>query len=393
MIRAKRVYFQTSKTNLQRLFDCNRESAKVWNDCLRHAKAYHLQHNGKWINKSALQVLTKGSYHLHSQSIQAVFEKYLFARDATRAALLKGIKTAKYPYKQKKHYNTKWKKDGFSVKENGTIHLSMGIHNGKREQPIVVSVNPATLPEGKLKEIELAWDNGLYLAISYEDGEIPMRHTYTHSAGVDMGEIHSIAAFCETGEALIVTGRKIRSIHQLRNKKLGELQRLMSKCNKYSRQWKKYNRAKQFILSKSSKQLQDALHKTTKNFVDWCLENEVKQVFVGNPEGVQRRKQKKRTKHVNQKLSNWSFGTLRAYLEYKLHAKGILLFLVDEAYTSQTCPCCQRRKKVRTRNYVCACGYEEHRDIHGARNILAKELYGKMCHIPEETKRKYLRIA
>ncbi|WP_211241903.1 hypothetical protein [Ectobacillus panaciterrae] len=54
MIRAKRVYFQTSKTNLQRLFACNRESAKVWNDCLRHAKAYHLQHNGKWINKSAL---------------------------------------------------------------------------------------------------------------------------------------------------------------------------------------------------------------------------------------------------------------------------------------------------------------------------------------------------
>ncbi|MEM5632445.1 transposase [Bacillus toyonensis] len=25
------------------------------------------------------------------------------------------------------------------------------------------------------------------------------------------------------------------------------------------------------------------------------------------------------------------------------------MFLVDEAYTSQTCPCCQRRKKVRLR--------------------------------------------
>ncbi|MCS6595272.1 transposase [Bacillus cereus] len=69
------------------------------------------------------------------------------------------------------------------------------------------------------------------------------------------------------------------------------------------------------------------------------------------------------------------------------------MFLVDEAYTSQTCPCFQRRKKVRTRNYVCVCGYEEHWDIHGARNILAKELYVKMCHIPEETKRKYLWIA
>ncbi|HDR8066483.1 TPA: transposase [Bacillus cereus] len=64
-----------------------------------------------------------------------------------------------------------------------------------------------------------------------------------------------------------------------------------------------------------------------------------------------------------------------------------------DTYTSQTCPCCQRRKKARTRNYVCVCGYEEHWDIHGARNILAKELSGKMCHIPEETKRKYLWIA
>ncbi|TKI88389.1 hypothetical protein FC695_37740, partial [Bacillus cereus] len=32
------------------------------------------------------------------------------------------------------------------------------------------------------------------------------------------------------------------------------------------------------------------------------------------------------------------------------------------------------KKKVRTRNYVCVCGYEEHWDIHGARNILVKEL-------------------
>ncbi|WP_153043277.1 zinc ribbon domain-containing protein, partial [Bacillus cereus] len=38
----------------------------------------------------------------------------------------------------------------------------------------------------------------------------------------------------------------------------------------------------------------------------------------------------------------------------------------------KTCPCCQIRKKVRTRNYVCVCGYEEHWDIHGARSIWQK---------------------
>ncbi|EKS7870133.1 MAG TPA: hypothetical protein DEU03_06275 [Bacillus sp. (in: Bacteria)] len=31
-----------------------------------------------------------------------------------------------------------------------------------------------------------------------------------------------------------------------------------------------------------------------------------------------------------------------------------LLFLVDEAYTSQTCPCCQRRKCGHVTTFVCA---------------------------------------
>ena len=65
---------------------------------------------------------------------------------------------------------------------------------------------------------------------------------------------------------------------------------------------------KKFVLSKRNAQLKDALHKTTKQFVEWCLEHEVNHVVMGNPEGVQRNTKKKRRKEINQKLSNWSFG-------------------------------------------------------------------------------------
>ena len=88
----------------------------------------------------------------------------------------------------------------------------------------------------------------------------------------------------------------MRSIHRLRNKKLKELQERMSRCKKGSKQWRKYNRAKKFVLSKSNAQLEDALHKTTKQFVEWCLEQEVNHVVMGNPEGVQRNTKKKRRK-------------------------------------------------------------------------------------------------
>ncbi|MGG6439797.1 hypothetical protein ABET52_15705 [Saccharococcus caldoxylosilyticus] len=83
--------------------------------------------------------------------------------------------------------------------------------------------------------------------------------------------MYTIGAFCENGQALLITGRKIRSLHQLGNKKLTEIQLCQSKCQKGSRQWKKYERAKQYLLSKSERQLRDALHKITKQFVDWCL--------------------------------------------------------------------------------------------------------------------------
>ncbi|MED1457194.1 zinc ribbon domain-containing protein, partial [Bacillus smithii] len=119
----------------------------------------------------------------------------------------------------------------------------------------------------------------------------------------------------------------------------------------------------------------------------------VSDVYVGNPEGVQRHTKKKRRKNVNQKLSNWSFGKVKQYLEYKCQSKGIKVTFVNEAYSSQTCPVCQRKKKVRTRMYHCHCGYTSHRDIHGAKNILSQVLYGSFEPWGQEKIPTYLRPA
>jgi putative transposase len=392
VIRAQIVYFQASPRNKDRLFACNRESARAWNECLQAAKDHYKTH-GKWISQSELQKQTKGKFHLHSQSIQAVCHKYLFARDAAYQAIKQGMRTARYPYKNKKHYNTKWAKDGFKIAEDGTLSLSMGNHHGKREKPIVIATNG--LPAGQIKEIELCYDNGLYLSVSYEDGSESKPYEKKQTVGVDPGEIHTVSAFCENGESLIITGRKLRSIHRLRNKKLAEIQRLQAKCKKGSRQWKTYQKAKRYILGKSEKQLRDALHKTTKRFVDWCIQQSISDVHLGDVEGIQRhtRKKKRVNRKQAQRLSNWSFGKVKQYLTYKLKQQGIQLHRIDESYTSQTCPVCTKGNHVSSRNYRCICGYQEHRDIHGARNILSKALYGKIVHIDVDASVTYLRIA
>ncbi len=391
MYRTLKTPFTASKADIDKLFQINKTSAEIWNQCLFIAKNYSLENNGKWINKTRLQQALKRHYPLHSQSIQAVAHKYLFSRDSAHQARLKGLKN-KYPYRKKKYFNTKWIDQAFQFSGN-TIVLSLGIQNHKRQKPIEIKVS--RLPVGDIKEIELVYDRKLMICISYDDGISPVvNENSQNNASIDPGEIHAIASVCENGNGLIITGRKQRAIHKFRNKKVKELQKKLSRCKKYSRQWKRYKKALIFVLSKSDAQLKDTLHKTTKLFVDWCVEQGVTKVAMGNPQGVQlNTKKKKKKRETRQKLSNWTFGKVREYLTYKLEAQGIAFDLQNEAYTSQTCPVCGMVKKSSSRTYKCYCGYKAHRDIHGAKNILSKYLYGDIRYLFDEKDILYLRIA
>jgi putative transposase len=67
----------------------------------------------------------------------------------------------------------------------------------------------------------------------------------------------------------------------------------------------------------------------------------------------------------------WRFGQIMLQLENKLTRYGIKLVKVQEYYTSQKCPHCKKNNKPCGRNYICSkCGYEQHRDVVGAINIL-----------------------
>jgi hypothetical protein len=111
---------------------------------------------------------------------------------------------ARYPYMKKKYILTKCAKDGFKVYENGKIELSMGIHHGKREKPMYAS----HLPKRTIKEIECCWDQGLYLAVTYEDGQKAKAYIPNFAVGVDLGEVQTIGAFCENGKPSSSRGEK-----------------------------------------------------------------------------------------------------------------------------------------------------------------------------------------
>lgn len=186
----------------------------------------------------------------------------------------------------------------------------------------------------------------------------------------------------------------MRSIHRFRNKQLAALQKKLSHCTKGSRNYKKYMKTKRYLLNKSEEQLKDCVHKTTKQFVDWCITNKVKEVVLGDIQNIgNKTKKRKKSNRLNrQKLSNWQVGKLKKYLEYKLKEKEIKLSSQEESYTTQQCPCCGRRHKPSGRNYQCLCGYQAHRDIHSGRNILSKYLYKEIRYIGDIINISYYKV-
>ncbi len=100
IIRVLKTRFHTSKENLDLLFTCNRVSAQVWNYCLSLTKK-HYQEKDNWIDRRTLHLATKGQFPIHSQSIQAIYEKYLDARESAHKARLSEYTQIRYPYKEK----------------------------------------------------------------------------------------------------------------------------------------------------------------------------------------------------------------------------------------------------------------------------------------------------
>ena len=87
----------------------------------------------------------------------------------------------------------------------------------------------------------------------------------------------------------------------------------------------------------------------------------------------------KHGKQHNQQSSQWNHGQMRQYITYKAEAEGIAVELVEEHYTTQTCPNCSKRHKPRGRRYTCGqCGFSTHRDVVGQINILSRYTTGQV---------------
>lgn len=363
MIKTNRVKLKLNKAQFDLVREKQIECANCWNDIVAISKEYYLE-NKKWIDKYDIQKIVKGKYNLHSQTIQAITDKFDANRKTISELRKNGDKKAKYPYKTKKFYVIPLKNSAINTNFKGNLKLTIS-----KGRYLELDFN---IPN--IKTAEIVWRNGYYLYYTYET-KVDKISEGSNKIGVDLGEIHSIASVTNNGDALVLSNREGRSIKQFRNKMYAYISKRLSRCKKGSRKYKKLLKLKSKIKEKSDNQLRNLYHQTTRKFIDFCVEKEVCEIILGDIKGIEKntKKKKKLNKKNRQKISQMEYGKIKDYIKYKAEEQGIEVKLVKENYTSQTCPKCSKKHKPQGRNYICSCGYETHRDIVGAWNILNKK--------------------
>lgn len=346
------------------------EAGKVWNMvCFVHRLIYAAYHI--WLGEAAMKEFVKGRFRIHSQSVQAIVELYFECCNRTKELREKGETEWRYPHRKKFFFTVTWKELGITV-DGAYLCLS----NGRGREALRIKL-PVRLRGVGIRQVQLVWHrNGYWLHAAVEKPFLKKVEGGNRPAAIDPGEVHAVA-MTDGKEAVVISGRLLRSLHRLRNKKLWWFQRAISRTKKGSRRRRKLLDAKYRFLNNIDRRIEHVLHAVSAEVVRWCVDRRITKVYIGDPSGV--RNNDCGRKH-NQRMSQWAFGKLRRLLEYKLKRHGIVLEPIDELGTSGTCPSCTKYTKQSGRTYKCGnknCGFQgAHRDVVGASGILDKSLNG-----------------
>jgi len=237
--------------------------------------------------------------------------------------------------------------------------------------------------EGKQKNLTVSREaNGWYISVQVEQEVQDPVHPSCSSVGIDLG----ITRF-----ATLSTGDYFTPIHTFRKHehRLAQLQRKLSKQEKFSNNWRKQKRKISRQHQKIRNCRKDFLHKITrkisKNHAHIFLEDlKIKNLSKSAKGSIELPGKNVNAKSgLNKSILDQGWGIFCNLLNYKMNWMGGCIHYVDPRFTSQKCPRCSMISSQNRRNqshfHCIKCNYENNADHVGALNILAAGLAAMAC--------------
>lgn len=322
------------------------EAARLWGDLVaRHHRVR--RQRWQWPSKQRWQQWAKGRYPgLSAQSVQQIIGEFCEAAHSTRQLRRNGHDAARYPWKKPRYRDVVYTNQDARLR-HGRLLLPHGT-SGRLRIPV-----PMALP-GRLMEIRLS------MAVVRLVCDVPEVPTPQQAViGVDLG-VNTLLAATDGTRAILISGRVAKATVQYRNKRLASCSQAQSTKTKGSRQWKRLQRRKAKMLAKTHHRLRDLIHKATRK-VAQAFPGAI--CYVGKPFNAA-------AQHLGRRQAQQVSSACNARMIAQLDYKTCGAIVVDEHFTSQTCPVCGVRNK-NGRRYRCrSCGQTAPRDVIGSVNIL-----------------------
>jgi putative transposase len=321
-----------------------------------------VRHKGIWLKpKHLMRWYT--SEKLHAHTADACVQAFFASLNSWRVRR-KSDPLAAPPWKRKWYFRIEYKSSALHHKD-GVLTLS----NGKGNAPLVLK-----WPWQTPKTVVIRWTGTQYEAVATYKIMGQGLPRGDRVAGIDLGEIHMAVSY-DGEQTHILNGRLLRSKRQYQNKLKAKLSCLIDVKKRGSRRGKRLARSKQKQLKKIKSQIKDVEHKQTTRLISTLHTQGVQTVVIGDVREIRQDNDTGSTN--NQRIHQWSFGSVRHKLTYKAERLGMKVVLEDEYHTSRTCPKCGHVRKSRPqgREFRCTnrlCRWVWHRDGVGAYNIRQK---------------------
>ena len=344
-----------------------KESARVYNQSLDIFWA-NLDNNQFILSNDIEKLLTVQRTLLHSQSFQGSIQ---LASTAVQIyfKILKEYKKnpnkfSGCPRQPKEHKSIQmiiFKKSAIRFKD-GFLLLST------KNEPLKFRWN---INKGLPVYATITWkrETGWQLNLVLEREQDVVQFIDDKLIAIDLG-IKRIAATYDLDRVILYSGKIIMSLNRLRNKTNAETQSKLSGLNKHSRKYRKIKSANRRVARRINDKIKDILHKYSRTIVNYCVENDIGTIVVGDCSGIHN--DPNCGKRNNQSIVQHPEQKLLSYIRYKFEDIGGIVKTIPEAYTSRTCPYCGLVKKTSPngRIFRCkGCGFEYDRDGVGAMNI------------------------
>lgn len=185
---------------------------------------------------------------------------------------------------------------------------------------------------GKLKQASIVPSHGVFLLILvFEDGQEPLVLKETSRiCAIDMGVDNLAAITNNVGKpCLLFKGGIAKSINQWYNKRMAQV---MSEQTSSTKTKFVMTPEADGICLKRNNQLNDLFHKTAKNIVQWCIDNNIDTIVIGKTKFW--KQETNIGKKNNQNFVQIPFDILRRGITYRAERCGIKIVEQEESYTS-----------------------------------------------------------